>query len=819
MQHTLIPSDRRAQGVRSTLILLCLCALTGLAHAQGRYAPQGDAQRYFQVGERHLAEAAEAQAEGDDKETRDHWEEALEAFEEALSEDANYAAVYPKLGLIHYSLERSEDAIPVLRKGLERFPGNNEITFWLGNHLLTAGEHEEALGHLSAVAEGDDIPQVHLVLGNHHYNAGDYATARLHLERYVGLNPDDLTAQAKLGNAWFKLNRPRKALAAFEAVQRRDPDNLLVLINIGNAHYTLGDYPKAITLLEQAERRAPNRPSVVFNLAQSRFKLGKHAEALAGYDRFLTLKPKSFNGHYFRGSALMALDRDAEALGALRKAIELKPDVVHPHYKSGLLHMHAGRLAQATRSLNAARRLAPDDPWVLTALGTVARKQGRYEPGAALQQRAITLKPGAGRLHGNLALTRLAAGDVPGALAEAREALKLAPADAWVQGVTVSAMGAQAKASMEAGQLDEAAQLLAEALALRPDDKALKIDQSLLLSARGEGAKAQQLAAEALEALPEVSPIAPNALYALGVSLLAQGKAEAAVAPLQRATTAKASAAFTAATAGALLEARRHEDAAVLLEEAVKAWPEDKILKRYQGLVALGRAWGALQRGGVIRRGDVNLATTAPLTGALKAKARYLALIYHLRRGDAANARAHFNALESTRRTWDRGGKVLSPKAPDDHLDYLGAVLDAQGGRWSSVVKRLDGLKLRGGSRQLLQHAQLRLADRAWGRGEVKQATAWLKAAQKLGLTPLIRHNLAVATFKQGKERKAEKQWRALLDEIPEARFNLAVALDAQGRVEEAVPLYTRYGKGNGPGADRARARVEARQRIFGGPR
>ncbi|MFN3202033.1 MAG: tetratricopeptide repeat protein [Bradymonadia bacterium] len=783
--------------------------------AQGRYAPQGEAQRHFQRGERLLAEANQTRAEGETKASKAAFTEATEAFEQALEEDPNYVAVYPKLGAALYSLEQSAEAVSLLRKGKAKAPENLEITFWLGNHLLALKKTKEALSYLDVVARADTLPQVHLVLGDHHYGAGDYATAQQHLARYVAEQPDDLNAQAKLGNAWFKLGQPAKALEAFQAVQRRDPENLLVRINIGNAHYALGNYAEAIQVLEKAEQQAPDRPSVVFNLAQSRFKLEQHAEALAGYERFLALKPRSFNGHYFKGSALYALGRNDEALRALERSASIKADVVHPWYKAGLIHLQSNRTAAARDALKKAQALAPDDPWVLSALATVARREGKADQAITLLQRAVQLKPGSGRLHGKLGQTLAWAGRLDDALAETERSLELAPQDAWVKQAAAQVLSAHSQQRARQGDQDQARRLVDRALLLRPDDQALQINAALLMIDAGQSAEAQQRLTALVSALPETSPLTANALYALGLALMARGQHDAATQPLMRAAAMRPEAHFAGATTGALVAAGRAEEAMTIATEALQRWPEDPTLQKNYALASLARAWSALSRGNV-RRSDVTRALTVRDTPALQRRARYVALIQALRRADTPRARVHLAALEAGS---TKG--LLSKKAPADHLKHLSAIAEALQGRWAQVYGALKGTRAgRGAGAPLLRHAALQLATAAWNKGDIKGAIRWLGTAQKLKKSSAsatrVKHNQAVLQIAQGQGKRAEKTLRALMSQIPEAQYNLALALDAQGRQREATALYETYGQGNGPKANQARRLAEIRRRIFG---
>ncbi|MCA9541308.1 MAG: tetratricopeptide repeat protein [Myxococcales bacterium] len=110
-----------------------------------------------------------------------------------------------------------------------------------------------------------------------------------------------------------------------------------------------------------------------------------------------------------------------------------------------------------------------------------------------------------------------------------------------------------------------------------------------------------------------------------------------------------------------------------------------------------------------------------------------------------------------------------------------------------------------------------RLAAALFERGDLRNAERHLQAAQKLGATPETEHNLAVLAWQQGKRKRQLQQWTALVSKVPEARFNLGVALEAAGRHREAYEAFDRFAKtGGGPNAAKAGEIAEAKRRIFG---
>ncbi len=787
------------------------------AVAQGRYVPQAAAQRHFEDGERLQQAGDTLRAGGDADDAKGKYREAVDAFREAVEADPGWLDAYARLGLLYYQLEDSKAALPLLREAQSKGKDNLDVAFWLGQHELRGGDAAAGLKLLERVAaETERFPEAYVVLGNHYYNAKDYRRAQPAYEQYLRLRPGETTARAKLGNTYFKLKQYAQALAEFEAVLQADPDNLGALVNVGNAHFQLGQFDRAVQVLQQALKRDPGRASVLFNLAQSLFQLKRYDEAVGYYTQYIEQRPQSFNGRYFAGSALMELGRQQEAITQLQKAHELKPKVVHPLYKLGLIHLRAGRTDQAEGPLRKALALAKDEPWVLTALGTLARQRGRFDEAADLQRQAVKLAPARGRLHANLALTELRADRLEAAQAAIDEALKTEGDDDWVKGVATSVLAARARGLAQAGKAAEAEALVTRALALRPGP-ALQANRALLRLARADLDGARTDAAAAVAAALDL----PAARYAEGRVALAAGELAQAIAALEAAHQKRPSAATATALGAARLRAGEVDAAVDALSTAAETWPDDAALATTLAVGRLLRVGERLARP-ITTRDNADLRAAVAAEDALPplwaARARYASLVASLRRGDGNAARLHLSRLNALSRQSE--GDVLAPSAPPRHIDYLTAHTNALLKQWDRVESLLSSMRTakRGNTDEgrLLRQAYDQLGLSRLKAGDEASAVKLLKQAQAIDREADTENNLVVADWNRGRRRNAEKAWRALSGQVPEAIFNLAVAVEAKGKHREAWQLYRRYAATGGAHAAKAREVADAKQRIFG---
>jgi tetratricopeptide (TPR) repeat protein len=208
---------------------------------------------------------------------------ALELATEPVG-DLDAAALLERIGDIQTLVGRYDEAIGSLRAALvRRSPGvgsfSARIHRRLGATLVLKGAYEEAAGEfaagLAALAEPDDqeVARIELHVGQLHYRRGDFAAARMALERAVELGSraalDDLVALGlkELGNVavdtgdlTLAAEYYRRSHALFERLED--------IIGLADTHNNLG---------------------IIYR------RTGRWAEALAEYDASLALRQRT--GH------------------------------------------------------------------------------------------------------------------------------------------------------------------------------------------------------------------------------------------------------------------------------------------------------------------------------------------------------------------------------------------------------------------------------------------------------------------------------------------------------------------------------------------
>lgn len=121
---------------------------------------------------------------------RSSYPQAIEAYENALRADPDFADAHCNLGTLHYNRGNREAARHAYERALEADPEHVEARFNLANVLEEEGRNEAALVHYKAAMRADPTyPDVQLNLALLYEKLGLPRKAREHWRRYLQLAP------------------------------------------------------------------------------------------------------------------------------------------------------------------------------------------------------------------------------------------------------------------------------------------------------------------------------------------------------------------------------------------------------------------------------------------------------------------------------------------------------------------------------------------------------------------------------------------------------------------------------------------------------
>jgi tetratricopeptide (TPR) repeat protein len=186
----------------------------------------------------------------------EYFDEATEAYQNAIELDEEYGEAYRQLGILQYNQEFYEAAIEPLEKATKLFPDADDLQKKLAKCYKKTGKINEAIAqYKSIIAEQKDNVRAYMNLINAYFTTDQYKKA---LEMAIKLNeiaPEDHNAKILLANAYNYSKMYSKAAEAAKAALSID-DNLYQPYRIlSEINFSLGyeRYEKYLELEEKAK--------------------------------------------------------------------------------------------------------------------------------------------------------------------------------------------------------------------------------------------------------------------------------------------------------------------------------------------------------------------------------------------------------------------------------------------------------------------------------------------------------------------------------------------------------------------------------------
>jgi len=192
------------------------------------------------------------------------------------------------------------------------------------------------------------------------------------------------------------------------------------------------NYALADSLLSEALRLEPGNPGNVLlinNLGMIRHYMGRDDEAVDALNAACEMAPKSVTVLSNRARVLSDIGRFDEAYADYCRIIELDSMLTEPRFYRAMLALRQGDLAVAEADMSVMNSLAPDTEHTLLGNATLAVASGRIDDAIVAYGRLVRVKPAADyyAMRAELLLRR---GEWQDAADDIANGLALAPDDA-----------------------------------------------------------------------------------------------------------------------------------------------------------------------------------------------------------------------------------------------------------------------------------------------------------------------------------------------------------------------------------------------------
>ena len=344
-----------------------------------------------------------------------------------------------RLGSLRADLEQA-------RQRVRQAPDDIQARRELARRSEEAGEYEEALQQAEAVTRL--LPrdaEAWVQTASLRQRLKRYDTAMEAYQQALAVAAGQANAVTGLAYLYVQMGWTLQAEEVLQAALRREPENLHLKVALALAYMQNADSAHAEQLLLEVKRAAPREPALWTPLVDVYMKEKRYAPALDAAQEALLLTPDNKPLLLLQGEAYYYLRDLPHAVQTLQRLLTLEPEHSVAHYYLGLCANSSGDLNAAARQMEASLQRDPGAASTQRALGQMYMRLHRETEGRRLiaaadrgaeegQKRArlsyrLANHPESADAHRQMAQTYQEQNDLPHAIVEWKQVLRVLPAD------------------------------------------------------------------------------------------------------------------------------------------------------------------------------------------------------------------------------------------------------------------------------------------------------------------------------------------------------------------------------------------------------
>lgn len=434
------------------------------------------------------------------------FDEAIRAFEDAIAGDPGNPAPYYYAGRAYHLKRDLKNALVTLNKALQLQPGSPQIILEIGIILEELGRFDNAIEAYQAVAGSKEVTAVvkearerlnkltatiHFRAAGRLFQEKKYEESLKELQAVFSITPDNAEAHFAAGLAWQRLGRLKEAIESFKKVTDINPRHADAHMQLALTYESqsafvesIESFKKVISIsanpsqIEDAEKRLREDEARLetrrhFEAAALMIRSEQWKDALKETRAILAVEPKNPNALFNLGLIQHNLKEDKEAIDALKQATEIDAKFQKGYYQLGVIYDDLGQYKEA---LEAYEKVAP--------LGEKASEAEKALERIVLLKQIAETKEKSSEVK-----ELLEKKDIEGAIREI-EGILLKKKDDPRLFVTIATL------YLQKGRLKEAASAMEKVILLEPKNP----ETRLLLAQTYEGLREDAKAAEAYKA-------------------------------------------------------------------------------------------------------------------------------------------------------------------------------------------------------------------------------------------------------------------------------------------------------------------------------
>ncbi|NES23569.1 MAG: tetratricopeptide repeat protein [Symploca sp. SIO3E6] len=306
---------------------------------------------------------------------------------------ANATDLYRR-GETFFDLKRYEQALDAYQQAVEIKPGYAEAWQGQGNTLSQLQQYEEALeAYDQAIQIQPDYLEAWNSRGEALAQLQRYEEAIDAFDAALTIESDSLEAWQGRGDVQIKLQQYSAAIASFDQALELQPDYFQAWYRRGWALHNLRRYEEAVASYDQAVEYKPDSSGAWYQRGNALSNLQKYPEAVASYDQAVQFEPRFFSAWYSRGSALRNLRQYEEAVDSFDQTLKYQSDHYQAWYDRGWALHQLRRYEDAIASYDQGIKFHKNYPQAWYSRGNALYNLKNYQGAIASYNQAVALKP------------------------------------------------------------------------------------------------------------------------------------------------------------------------------------------------------------------------------------------------------------------------------------------------------------------------------------------------------------------------------------------------------------------------------------------
>jgi tetratricopeptide (TPR) repeat protein len=259
--------------------------------------------------------------------------------------------------------------------------------------IMKTGDIDTAIGRIREYLEIEPGSAAgHELLGAALAINGDTGHALDELHLALKLNPQQSTAQTKIGDIYMSLGQFDKARAAFESAQQIDPSDRLNYQRLGYLDELAGNFQSAVSNYEKGIKGMP--PDIVgikLRLASLYNTMGNFDKAAGLLEPLVDMDTKDPAAHLVLGASYLGQGHVDDAIKRFMQARAKNGNEARVSLSLGIAYRDKGDLATSLDELNRAVKAAPDWETAYFQKGETEFAMKQYEPALVSYRKAESL--------------------------------------------------------------------------------------------------------------------------------------------------------------------------------------------------------------------------------------------------------------------------------------------------------------------------------------------------------------------------------------------------------------------------------------------